>query len=194
MKKRTRRIPRLGFLCPGFLFLVLFTGFFLLRPTTIRWPEPMLRYSGYGAEEHLQEFQELPDKALLFTGIEKNGDGSLTIRLAAWQRMYYRHRYRKMLEQAAAACESRSVRAEARDNYRKITYYAEDFEDFLSASVSTQKFEAFASCLQAERNGPKDKWELRITIVRPSEPEKQVCSFILPEEEVTISRELWEEE
>ncbi len=194
MKKRNRRIPRLGFLCSGFLFLVLFTGFFLLRPTTIRWPEPMLRYSGYGAEEHLQEFQELPDKALLFTRADMNEDGSLTIRLAAWQRMYYRHRYRKMLGQAAAACESRSVRAEAGENYRKITYYAEDFEGFLSASVSTQKFEAFASCLQAERNGPEDKWELRITIVRPSAPEDPVCTFTIPGQEMTLTRDMWDEE
>ena len=191
MKKQTRRRPSFGLwllLLPMLLFLAC-----LLRPTSIRWPAAMLRYSGYGAEEHLQEFQELPDKALLFTRVDKNADGSLTIRLSAWQRMYYRHRYRKMLGQAAAACEGRSVRAEAGENYRKITYYAENFEDFLAAGISTQRFEAFASCLQAERNGSEDAWELQITIVRPSAPEDPVCTFTVPGQEMTLTREMWEE-
>ena len=165
-----------------------------LRTGQIVWTSDFIAYSGYCAGEHVKEFTMLPDAAMLFTDVSENTDGSVSLTVNSLQRIYYRCRYKKMLSQAEEDCRALGVDVKVSEDCRNIYYYSERFQDFFNASLACARAETFASCLQMEKNTKnRNPWCIRITICRKEDPHPQVAAFTIPEEEVNVIPQMWED-
>ena len=166
-----------------------------LRTGQVTWTADYIAYSGYDAGEHVKEFKKLQDAALIFRDIRENSDGSVSLTMNALQRLYYRYRYKRMLSQAEEDCRELGIGVKVGGDYRSIKYYADSFQDYFDASLACARTETFASCLQMERNSGDGKpWSLEITICRGENPDAEVASFIIPEGNVNVTPQMWENE
>ena len=160
--------------------------------TTIIWPAYLINLGGYTAKEQVELIKKSNIDNLYANNVYENEDGSITFDMNTEQLKNSKERFIANMEETTETAEEYGIIVHVNDNYSEITFsLSREGEAYNSLGVVTL-ITADVIALQMFSGEDPKEWNLKIKFT-DRDTDRTVKEVTIPDEELLISPEDWEE-
>ena len=160
--------------------------------TTIIWPAYLINLGGYTAKEQVELIKKSNIDNLYANNVYENEDGSITFDMNTEQLKNSKERFITNMEETTETAEEYGIIVHVNDNYSEITFsLSREGEAYNSLGVVTL-ITADVIALQMFSGEDPKEWNLKIKFT-DRDTDRTVKEVTIPDEELLISPEDWEE-